>query len=435
MPIIHVNDENTGEILEVDTTNPSGYLYIRDNESGDFVYVNLSSPSGIINTVDANSGDILPIDISNPSGILSTLDADTGDLVDINLSNPSGTLSVLDADSGDSVELNLSTDKFFSTNGLIVVLSGNNETPPTAPTGLVASPISTTRIDLSWTDVATNETGYKVFRSTNGVTFSQVGSTLPAGTESYSDTSVIAGQSYTYKVAASNGGGDTFSSTVNTNTILLGLIDYWKLDETTGNRLNSVSSRNMAPVNTVTSVAGKIGNAVSIASSPNYMTVVDANLTSLDWASGFSVWGWLYVPSPYSGRNTILSKADGAAADWILYSDSVSSLQMYVADSVSGDSIAVETTSLTLDAYHFFAGRYNSSTKKAELQIDGGTWRVAGNTLANGPKNIKGRLNIGMWGGLYGKAYYDEVGLSMRYLTNEEVAALYAAGAGATYPF
>ncbi len=69
-------------------------------------------------------------------------------------------------------------------------------TPPTVPTGLSATPVSSTQIDLSWTASTDNVgvTGYKVYRGG-----ALVGS--PA-TTSYSDTGLTASTSYSYTVAA-----------------------------------------------------------------------------------------------------------------------------------------------------------------------------------------------------------------------------------------
>ncbi len=74
-----------------------------------------------------------------------------------------------------------------------------------APTGLTASAVSATQINLTWTDNATNETGYKVERSTDGITFTEIASSLPANTTTYADNSVTSGTLYFYRVRAFNG--------------------------------------------------------------------------------------------------------------------------------------------------------------------------------------------------------------------------------------
>jgi len=54
------------------------------------------------------------------------------------------------------------------------IASATTLSPPVTPTSLVAAAISRSQINLTWTDTATNETGFKVERSLDGVTFVQI---------------------------------------------------------------------------------------------------------------------------------------------------------------------------------------------------------------------------------------------------------------------
>ena len=90
-----------------------------------------------------------------------------------------------------------------------VVYSGN-ATLPAAPTNLTASLATGPRVNLTWVDNATNENGFVIQRSSNGVTFIQIG-TAPArtntGSVTFPDPTVVLGNTYTYRVAAVNGKG------------------------------------------------------------------------------------------------------------------------------------------------------------------------------------------------------------------------------------
>ncbi|MDQ0373409.1 multicopper oxidase domain-containing protein [Cellulomonas humilata] len=74
---------------------------------------------------------------------------------------------------------------------------------PAAPTGFTATLQAGPRAALAWNDVANNETGYVVQRSTGGGAWTQLAA-LPAGARSYSDTSVTLGSAYSYRVGAVN---------------------------------------------------------------------------------------------------------------------------------------------------------------------------------------------------------------------------------------
>jgi fibronectin type 3 domain-containing protein len=74
--------------------------------------------------------------------------------------------------------------------------------PPTVPTGLTATVITPTRVDLSWTASTDNVgvAGYTVYR--NGTVLANVGST------SFSDLSATANTTYTYRVDAFDAAGN-----------------------------------------------------------------------------------------------------------------------------------------------------------------------------------------------------------------------------------
>jgi titin len=78
--------------------------------------------------------------------------------------------------------------------------------PPASPSALVATAVSATQINLAWTDNASNETGYQIEGSTDGVNFTQV-ATVAANVTSYSNTGLSASTTYCFRVRASNSGG------------------------------------------------------------------------------------------------------------------------------------------------------------------------------------------------------------------------------------
>ncbi len=84
------------------------------------------------------------------------------------------------------------------------VASATTNSAPSAPSNLVAVATSSSRIDLTWTDNATNEGGFKVERSTDGVSFSQI-ATLAPNTTSYASTNLGASTTYYFRVRAYEG--------------------------------------------------------------------------------------------------------------------------------------------------------------------------------------------------------------------------------------
>jgi hypothetical protein len=90
---------------------------------------------------------------------------------------------------------------------------------PAAPSGLTATAISATQINLAWTDNSTNETGFKVERCTGtSCTPTTLITTTVANATSYSDMGLTEGTAYTYRVRATNTGGDSANSATATAT-------------------------------------------------------------------------------------------------------------------------------------------------------------------------------------------------------------------------
>ncbi|HEV2762599.1 MAG TPA: fibronectin type III domain-containing protein, partial [Pyrinomonadaceae bacterium] len=84
-------------------------------------------------------------------------------------------------------------------------------TRPAAPTGLVATVISGTEIRLAWADNSSNEDGFKLYRSTDGVNFTQV---FKSGINvtTYTDSGLAGSTLYYYQVRSFNAAGNSSAS-------------------------------------------------------------------------------------------------------------------------------------------------------------------------------------------------------------------------------
>jgi len=96
-----------------------------------------------------------------------------------------------------------------------LVIDGTFGTPapppaPLAPSNLVATPISASQINLSWSDNSSNETGFEIERCEGSgcTTFNPIGQ-VGAGATGFSNTGLSGGTTYTYRVRAFNAGGSS----------------------------------------------------------------------------------------------------------------------------------------------------------------------------------------------------------------------------------
>ena len=90
---------------------------------------------------------------------------------------------------------------------------------PAAPSNLSATAISNSQVNLAWTDNATNESGYVIEDSTDGVTFAQVG-TAPVNATAFQVENLQASTAYIFRVRAVNSLGSSTPSNLAAVTTL-----------------------------------------------------------------------------------------------------------------------------------------------------------------------------------------------------------------------
>lgn len=91
-------------------------------------------------------------------------------------------------------------------------LTGSIGGPASGPSGLTATLQPGYKVGLSWSDNATNETGYRIESSLDAVTFLPR-ATVGANVTSYTDSSLSTGTSFVYRVRAVNATGASVSDT------------------------------------------------------------------------------------------------------------------------------------------------------------------------------------------------------------------------------
>ena len=203
--------------------------------------------------------------------------------------------------------------------------------PPTAPSGLTTAPVSSTRVDLTWTDGATNESDYVVERSSSSTFDNVTPTSLPADSTSYTDT-VAPGGVYYYRVKAiSAAGSSAFSATSAAATTSYdqlvsaraGATARWRLDEASGTTaVDSLGSYDGQYVNGVTlGTAGAIARDPSTSASFNG-TNNKVSLGALPAVTDFTVEGWSNLSTASansalygtSGNVRILVRTGGGAS-------------------------------------------------------------------------------------------------------------------------
>jgi len=211
------------------------------------------------------------------------------------------------------------------------------------------------------------------------------------------------------------------------SSLLSGLLAYWNLDTTSW--LDSSGGGNtLTSVNSVSLVAGKIGNCAEF-DGTNYLGL--GALSSVN--NSFSIGGWFNASDLSQGDFSVffgmvpllnfqLYLSAAGEVSYALYGDTPTG---YSTGSFVGTS-----------EWHYYVAAGNSSTSELKLYLDGSL--IYTSSDANSVNAIWGSgATIGMEHDsayfVYGKI--DEVGIWDRDLSGAEITSLYNAGAGITYPF
>jgi hypothetical protein len=113
-------------------------------------------------------------------------------------------------------------DNARSMNNAAPIVAAFRSTPstvvPATPVNLTATAVSSSQINLAWSDMSDNETGFRVDRSLDGITWSQVAS-LGSNVKSFSNTGLSASTNYSYRVYTYNSIGNSgYSNTASAIT-------------------------------------------------------------------------------------------------------------------------------------------------------------------------------------------------------------------------
>ncbi len=123
------------------------------------------------------------------------------------------------------------TGKITKISGITLTIA-KNFYPPEAPTGLSATTVSSSQINLSWTDNSNKEAGFKIERKIGADgTYSQI-ATVGTNVTAFSNTGLTVGTTYYYRVRAynfvdnSNYSNEANATTPNPDSDGDGLTDY-----------------------------------------------------------------------------------------------------------------------------------------------------------------------------------------------------------------
>jgi len=158
------------------------------------------------------------------------------------------------------------------------------------------------------------------------------------------------------------------------NPLLTGLSAQYKLNEASGNFLESVGSLDLTAVNAPGSATGLVNNCRTF-NGTNYGARTLASGSALDPAGvnySFSCWFWLTAAT---GTRQIFSQREqfsGTANLYLILRMEATTLKLYSGNGTGNFDVYTIGTPST-GAWHHFAGAFTNSTKTWRYRFDGGS--------------------------------------------------------------
>lgn len=215
------------------------------------------------------------------------------------------------------------------------------------------------------------------------------------------------------------------------SSLLDGLLAYYRLEETSGARVDLISARNLSDINSVGAAAGKIGNAAQfVTAGSKELNLVDAAGTFfLTGDRTFSFWLWL---DRNSGQQVPLAWIGGRFAVHMFGPNP----SWYFIDQFGAFGSVDSPFSMSISTWYHVVATYRAADNQMAIRVNNGTPTAA--TFGITPFRSGGQTTfaVGSRGGeLWLDGRVDELGIWSRVLTGPEITSLFGAGAGLAYPF
>ena len=171
---------------------------------------------------------------------------------------------------------------------------------PIAPTNLTGSVISTSQVNLSWTDNATNEDGYKIERKSGSGSYAVVGS-MGVNLTTFGDLGLSPNTTYTYRVYAYNSAGNSlqYSNEVTVTTqdnipswLTNGLVAYYPFNGNAGDSSGNGNHGTVVGATLTTDRFGYSNNAYLFQNKTDYIDLTGKSIAGIGNSSR-SIFTWI----------------------------------------------------------------------------------------------------------------------------------------------
>ena len=215
------------------------------------------------------------------------------------------------------------------------------------------------------------------------------------------------------------------------STLLTGLVAWWTMDETTGNREDSHGTLDLVAANGPGYTTGKKGNAATLTGAATSPSLSVADAAAMDFSTGFSFSGWIKM----TGSTSIFLKNTEFLLHW------ATNTLLFRGTSTGGSGFDGRKILSAADVrdgnwHHVVVSSPASGPQNAKIYIDGtrrddsSNYGSPGWSAWNNTANVFSVFPVSNG---HPTCTIDEAAIWNRDLTTAEIAELYNSGSGITY--
>ena len=259
---------------------------------------------------------------------------------------------------------------------------------PAAASNAAAAAVSSSQVNVTWTDNSNNESGFIVRRATSpSGPFTQTGSTVAANVTTFTDTGLSPDTTYYYQVFAENANGDANASNVASVTTFPlysanGLVAYWNLDEspTSGTANDATGNGHTGTVNgEAVFAAGYINDGIDLHGTgfaTSNISVPNTPALQFGAAQSFTLSAWVDPENVDGKEQAIIAKSADQGNEYGIW---INASNQWVFRGPAGDLIGPTATTST---WTHVAVVQDGAAGTRKLYINGALQATAGTAQA-----------------------------------------------------